>query len=145
MMQTYGMPELTGWIPCKNCIHYSDEQEHPSGILFYKNSTVKAISRSLLKYKYRWRADKHTGKMSKYVYSATIVLTPEITTPVDYNDLKLRVRLKTGVSVVYPELAMFDSLGCEYIALNLQESLFSTSTNLTVTISNSGKVSIRAH
>ena len=142
MMQTYGMHELTGWMPCKNCDH---KLEHPFGELFYENSTLKAISRSLLKYKYKWKVDnKKTGKVSKYTNSATIVLSPEVTKPAQYNYLKLRVRLNEDISVVHPELAMLNgasNLGCQRISLQLQErSPFSTSANLIATILNSGEV-----
>lgn len=145
MIPTYGIPELTGWIPCSDCTDYSNERVHPSGELLYKNSPVRAIARSLLRYKYRWKIDdKRTGRMSKHVYSTTIVLSPKITMPAENNDLKLHVKLDNDISVVYPELALFEevsNIGCEYTLLKLQETLFSTSTNLTVTISNSGVVS----
>lgn len=140
-MHTYGLPELTGWSVCHNCARYPDDQAHPAGKLFYDStSTTKAKSRSLLRYKYRWSIRKN-GDVSKHVYSATLVFLPKIIES-EISD-ELIVRLRSDISVVYPKLTMFEevsNIGCEYILLQLQESLFSTSANLTATISNSGEV-----
>jgi hypothetical protein len=141
-MPTYGMPELTGWISCRNCTPYLYGQQHPSEKLFYKNSSVKAIARSLLKYRSKWKVAD--GKVSKRDYYADIVLSPKVVKPVEYNDLMLRIRLVNNISVVHPVLTMLEetaTLGCRYILVKLHESRFSTSALLTVTISNSGEVS----
>ena len=98
------------------------------------------MSRSFLNQKFEWKIRSH-GKISKRVYATTIILTPKVTNQDDV--LNLLVRLDTDLDIVDPKLAVFKeatSLRCEYMALHLHDSLFSTSTNLTATILNSGEV-----
>ncbi len=136
LIANYGLKALTGWNLCSSCAKV--EPEHSVGKFLYRNTGVKAYSRSLLKHVYNWL---NVGRVKKLTTSTTIIFTPK---RIKQGNFKMLIRLDDGITVLSPVLAVIvdvNTKGCGYIQLNLKESIQSATTaNLTATISNAGEV-----